>query len=62
MTCFGTFVTHAGPVCDVTDTDCWAQNGSTHGRVFMSFKRQFFNKQNQQPSEKLLCVFGDPVT
>ena len=25
-----------------------AQNGSTHGRVFMSFKRQFFNKQNQK--------------
>ena len=23
-----TFATHAGCVYDVTDTDCWAQNGS----------------------------------
>ena len=24
----------AGCVCDITDTDCQAQNGSTHGCVF----------------------------
>ena len=28
------FDAHAGFVYDVTDTDCWVQNGSTHGRAF----------------------------
>ena len=29
---------------DVTDTDSWAQNGSTHSRVFATLKRQFVTK------------------
>ena len=36
---FDTFATHAGLVYDVTDTDSWTQNGSTHGRVFATSKR-----------------------
>ena len=30
---FDIFATHSGLVHDVTDTDCWAQNSRTHGRV-----------------------------
>ena len=41
---FDTFTPHSGLVHDVTNTDCWAQNGSTHGRVLATFKRRFFNK------------------
>ena len=32
--------TSAGLVHDVTDTNCLAQNGDTHDRVFMTFKYQ----------------------
>ena len=35
------FATHACFVYDVTDTDRWAQNGSTHGRAFAAFERRF---------------------
>ena len=38
---FDIFVSHSGLVHDVTDTDRWAHNGSTHGRVFATFKRRF---------------------
>ena len=31
---FDPFPTHASPICNVTDTDCWTQNGSTHVHVF----------------------------
>ena len=34
--------THFGPVHDITEADCWAQNGSTHGHVFATFKCWFF--------------------
>ena len=40
---FDTFATHARLVYDVTDTDYWAQNGSTHGRVLATFKHQSLN-------------------
>ena len=33
-----TFATNAGLVHGVTDTDCWTQNGSSHDRVFATFK------------------------
>ena len=36
---FDTYATHAGLGYDVTETDCRAQNGSTHGRVFATLKR-----------------------
>ena len=34
-------------VHDVTDTDCWAQNGSTHGRVFTTLKRRFLTNRRR---------------
>ena len=37
-----TIATYAGLVCETT-TDCWAQNGSTHGRVLATFKRRFLS-------------------
>ena len=61
---FDTFATHSDLVHDVTDMDCWEQNGSTHGRVFATFKRQFLsNKQDQKSNEKLLCIlfFLNPI-
>ena len=39
---FDTFATHTDLAHDVTDTDCWARNDSTHGRCFVDFKHQFF--------------------
>ena len=33
-----TFAIQSSLAYDVTDTDCWAQNGSTHGRHFKTFK------------------------
>ena len=45
---FDTFATHASLVYDITDLDYWAQNGSTHGPSFMTFKCQFLtNKAGQ---------------
>ena len=40
VTCdlFHMTATHASLVYDITDTDCWAQKGSTHGHVFKTFK------------------------
>ena len=35
---YTTFATHAGCVYDVTDIECWAQNGSTRSHVFVTFK------------------------
>lgn len=32
---------HSDRFHDVTDTNCWAQNGSAHGCVFAIFKRWF---------------------
>ena len=37
---FDTFAPHAGLAYDVTDAVYWAQNGSTHGRVLVIFKRR----------------------
>ena len=36
---FDAHFTYGGLVYDVIDTDCWAQNGSFHGRVFSTFFR-----------------------
>ena len=38
---FDAFDAHSDLVHYVTDTHCWAQNGSTHGRVFAASKRRF---------------------
>ena len=38
---FDTFATHSSHVHDVTDTDCWAQTGSTYGRIFATLRGRF---------------------
>ena len=35
---FHDVATHSGVVRDVTATDSWAQDGSTHGRLLANFK------------------------
>ena len=46
---------HAGLAYGVTDTDCWAQNGSAHGRFVAILQRRFYlsdvfywNKQDRK--------------
>ena len=34
---FDTLTAHSGLLYDVTDADCWRQNGSSHGCVFVTF-------------------------
>ena len=53
-----TFATHSGFVHDVTDTDCWAQNGSTHGHVSATFK---FWMKNCCVS-LLLILYSTPIS
>ena len=38
---FDTFAAHSSLARDVTDTECRAQTGSTHSRVFATLKRRF---------------------
>ena len=42
---FSTYTTHSGIVRDVTDTHCLAQHGSTHCRVFQTFKHLFVSNR-----------------
>ena len=46
-----------GLLHDVTDTDCWAQNSSTHGHGFTAVKHWFLHKcwLCERWSEKRLC-------
>ena len=46
-----TFATHASMVHNVTDIDCWAQNGSTHGHVFATFQHRFLTKKKKRKKE-----------
>ena len=41
---FDTFATYASLVYDVTNADCLAQDGSTHGRAFATFSRRFLTR------------------
>ena len=52
---YDTFAIHIGLVHDVTNTDCWAQNGSMHGHVVATFKTPILQNQDEKASEKLLC-------
>ena len=47
-----TFAKYSCRVHDLTDADCWAQNGSTRSSVFATSKHQVSNKQDQVSSEK----------
>ena len=54
----GTIATYSDLVHGVTGTYCCAQNGTTHGRVFATFKRRFvciYIKTRNQ-AKKLICV------
>lgn len=54
---FDAFAMLAGCICDITQADCWAQNGSINGCVFMIYKQMsVFNKWDEKLSEKLLGV------
>ena len=37
---------------DVTDTDNWAQHGSTHGRIFAIFRCRFLTIKKKRGEEK----------
>ena len=52
---YDTFAMHTDLVSDVTDTDCWAQNGSMHGHVVATLKMPTLQNQDEKASEKLLC-------
>ena len=53
---FDTFVTYAG-LAYVTDADCWAQNGRSHGRCFQDFQTSIFYFEDQKSSKILLCEY-----
>ena len=42
---FAIFATHVGLVHDVTDTDRWAGNGSSSGRVLLDFQTLIVHKR-----------------
>ena len=48
---------HAGLVYDITDTDCWAQNGSTHAHVLVTFKLQFVRNGMRHWVQKMVSIF-----
>ena len=52
---FVVLLPHILLVCDLTDTH-WAQNGSIHGCVFVTFKGLCFNKQEQKSADEVLRV------
>ena len=49
--------THSGLVHDITDADCWAQNGSTHGNVLQLSNVDFFTDRSRNGVEKI-CVLA----
>ena len=48
---------HTGLVYDITDTDCWAQNGSTHTHVLVTFKLQFVRNGTRHWVQKMVSSF-----
>ena len=56
---FDTFAPYSGLVHDVTDTDCWAQNGSTHKHIFATFKcRVLTNRARNGVKNGYMCIFS----
>ena len=55
---FNTFASHVSLICDITDsdTDCWAQNGSSHGHVFTTFEHWFLATRMRNREIKLKTV------
>ena len=52
---FNTYTTNAAFVHDVTDTNHWAQYGSTHGRVLATFNVDFMANRTRD-RVKLCCA------
>ena len=44
---------HSGLVHEGAATNCWAQNGDTHGHISETFKRRLLTNGTEQLSEKL---------
>ena len=53
----GSITTLSRLVHDVIDTECWAQNVSTHDHVFATFKRRFLTNGTRN-GVKNCCVPG----
>ena len=54
-----TLATHSTLVHEVIHTDCWPQNGSTHGRVFANFKRRVLTDKTRNCVKKTtpaMCI------
>ena len=54
------FATFAILVRDVTDTDGWAQNGSTHSHVFTSFESQFWTNRARNQVQTFYFLLSVP--
>ena len=50
---FDTFARYASPFHDITDMDCWAQNGSTQS-CFHDFQTYTFNKQENKSCKTII--------
>ena len=48
--------THASLHRDVADTDCGAQNGSTHGHVSGTLRCHFFTDRMRNPVKNAVCM------
>ena len=55
------FASHSGLVHDVTNTYCWAQNGSTHGRVFATYKRGFLTNRTRSVVKNCSVSFKNKI-
>lgn len=53
---YNTFATRASLVHDITDADCWVENGSADGHVFTTSKYWFFTNKTRNRVEKKLYV------
>ena len=49
----GADTAHSGLVHEGAATNCWAQNGDTHGHISETFKRRLLTNGTEQLSEKL---------
>ena len=57
---FDTFVTCVDFVCNLTDADCWAQNGGIHSQVFAPFKQKTRTRKDRKINVSVLhAIFVD---
>lgn len=42
---------------DRDGSDCWAENGSTEGHIFVTVKHHFLTGRNRNQCEKMLCMY-----